>query len=67
MQWECSECGVVIEGTRQHAVCPECGTAGALVGQQRDLDTSISRDSRRDAWLRLGMQLRKPLFDATST
>jgi hypothetical protein len=30
MWWECSECGGIVQRPDGPAVCPECGTAGAI-------------------------------------
>jgi ABC-type ATPase with predicted acetyltransferase domain len=51
--WECSECGGCVTSPRPPAVCPECGTGGAIfVLADRELD-----DQPEQRWLREGLEM----------
>lgn len=57
MWWECGECGAHLMRERPPAVCRECGRAGAtFVELSRQLDPDADFGSRRDAWLRAGVE-----------
>ncbi len=37
MEWECSECGVVLHQRRRPLGCPNCGLAGVFFTQAEDV------------------------------
>jgi hypothetical protein len=62
MWWECSECGGMVRRSDGPAVCPECGTAGAIFmrAEPDDPDDPIRGDADggglRAVWLRAGLE-----------
>ena len=59
MWWECSECGGIVRRADAPAVCPECGTAGAIF-MPADPDDAVGGDADggrlRAVWLRVGLE-----------
>ena len=59
MWWECSECGGTVHRENRPSVCPECGTAGAIVMPAEHDDAAaeeLSGDSLRPFWFRAGFE-----------
>jgi hypothetical protein len=59
MWWECSECGGIVRRPQGPAVCPECGTAGAIFVPAEPPDPitgDADGDGLRGVWLRAGLE-----------